>query len=44
MVLTSSMQSKAVNGVKGTPNGNARATSVDTVESGGKPKARSRKR
>jgi hypothetical protein len=39
------IQNKAVNGVKGTPNGTSRAASVDTVDSGpvkGKGKARKR--
>jgi SWI/SNF-related matrix-associated actin-dependent regulator of chromatin subfamily A member 5 len=35
-------QNKAVNGVKGTPNGNSRAASVDTNASGGGGKAKAK--
>jgi SWI/SNF-related matrix-associated actin-dependent regulator of chromatin subfamily A member 5 len=37
------VQNKAVNGVKGTPNGNSRAASVDTNASGGGGKAKGKK-
>ena len=40
------VQNKAVNGVKGTPNGTSRAASVDTVDSApaAKGKAKGRKK
>ncbi|KAF7197693.1 ISWI chromatin-remodeling complex ATPase ISW2 [Pseudocercospora fuligena] len=38
------IQNKAVNGVKGTPNGTSRAASVDTTASGGASKAKSKGR
>ena len=39
------LQNKAVNGVKGTPNGTSRAASEDTVASGGaSKKSKARKR
>lgn len=38
------MQNKAINGVKGTPNGVSRAASEDTVGSGGGSKTKSKGR
>ncbi|KJY00578.1 unnamed protein product [Zymoseptoria tritici ST99CH_3D1] len=40
--VSTGAKNKAVNGVKGTPNGNSRAASVDTVGSGGGSKAKTK--
>ncbi|EME46555.1 hypothetical protein DOTSEDRAFT_70536 [Dothistroma septosporum NZE10] len=41
---TGGAKNKAVDGIKGTPNGTSRAASVDTTASGGAPKAKGRPR